>query len=75
MQETKKRAYVESFKKADREKGFDLTKDVLIRIAVLKTGEDQYEMIWSMHHIVVDGWSSGILREEYFNIYEEAAEA
>ncbi|KOR76513.1 condensation domain-containing protein, partial [Paenibacillus solani] len=71
MQETKKCDYVEAFKKADRKKGFDLTKDVLFRIAVLKTGEEQYEMIWSMHHIVLDGWSSGILRAEFFKIYEE----
>ncbi|WP_260989999.1 condensation domain-containing protein, partial [Paenibacillus xylanexedens] len=70
MQEDQKATYLEAFKKADRTKGFDLTKDVLFRVSVLKTGQKQYEMVWSTHHIVLDGWSSGILRSEFLEIYE-----
>lgn len=62
---------MEAFKQADRAQGFDVTNDVLFRIAVLKTDEEQYEMIWSSHHIVLDGWSSSILRNELFIIYEQ----
>ena len=47
---------VEHFKQSDQEQGFDLTKDVLLRIAVLRTEESRYEIIWSQHHILMDGW-------------------
>uniref|UniRef100_UPI0021B6E54C condensation domain-containing protein n=1 Tax=Paenibacillus xylanexedens TaxID=528191 RepID=UPI0021B6E54C len=46
---------VEQFKQSDREQGFDLTKDILLRITVLKTGQSQYEIVWSHHHILMDG--------------------
>ncbi|MFC6652725.1 condensation domain-containing protein [Paenibacillus rhizoplanae] len=36
---------MERFKRADREQGFDLTNDVLLRIAVLRTDESRYEMV------------------------------
>ncbi|WP_019640672.1 non-ribosomal peptide synthetase, partial [Paenibacillus fonticola] len=71
IEESRKQERVEAFKQADRARGFDLTNDVLLRIAVLKTGEEQYEMIWSSHHIILDGWSSSILRNELFTIYEQ----
>ena len=58
---------VERFKQLDREQGFDLTKDVLLRIAVLRTGEKRYEIVWSHHHILMDGWCMGIVLKEFFD--------
>ncbi|MFD1908998.1 condensation domain-containing protein [Paenibacillus rhizoplanae] len=63
--------HVEQFKQSDRERGFDLTKDVLLRIAVLKTGESRYEIIWSNHHILMDGWCMGNVVKEFFYMYAQ----
>ncbi|MHA6534805.1 condensation domain-containing protein, partial [Paenibacillus sp. BAC0078] len=59
------------FKQTDREQGFDLMKDVLLRIAVLKTGESRYEIVWSYHHILMDGWCMSIVLKEFFDMYAQ----
>jgi amino acid adenylation domain-containing protein/thioester reductase-like protein len=64
-----RKAYLEEFKRKDREDGFDLTKDILMRMAILRTGSDLYRIIWSFHHIIMDGWCFGIVLQELFLIY------
>lgn len=54
----------------DKQKGFQLDKDVLMRIAVYKLDEQLYELSWSYHHIVMDGWSSSVIAGEFFELYE-----
>lgn len=61
---------IESVKQDDIAKSFDLTKGSQMRLTVLKTSENQYELIWSHHHIIMDGWCIGILIGEFFAIYE-----
>jgi amino acid adenylation domain-containing protein len=61
---------IESVKQDDIAKSFDLTKGSQMRLTVLKTSENQYELIWSHHHIIMDGWCIGILIAEFFAIYE-----
>jgi amino acid adenylation domain-containing protein/non-ribosomal peptide synthase protein (TIGR01720 family) len=61
--------FIQAFKAQDRRRSFDLSKDVLMRVSVIRTGKNQYEFIWSHHHIVMDGWCNGILINEFFHIY------
>ncbi|QXU43276.1 non-ribosomal peptide synthetase [Pedobacter sp. D749] len=60
---------IEQYKAEDKEKSFNLTNDILIRIAVLQTHADVFEIIWSYHHIIMDGWCIGILSKEFYTIY------
>src|SRR5690606_31385828 len=53
--------FVQQFKKKDKERSFDLTKDILMRVSVLQLEDNEYEFIWSHHHILMDGWCLGIL--------------
>ncbi|MBJ3790339.1 non-ribosomal peptide synthetase, partial [Bacillus sp. OA1] len=53
----------------DREKGFDFSKDVLIRLELIQTDDKAYTIIWSNHHILFDGWGRGIILGELFHIY------
>ncbi len=62
-------SYIEDFAKKDRVKGFDLSEDILMRIAVIKTGAEEYEVIWCFHHIIMDGWCLGIIMEDFFKAY------
>lgn len=55
----------------DKEKKFDLSKDSLLRITLVKLGTDLYKMIFSYHHIVIDGWSLTILISKLFQYYNE----
>jgi amino acid adenylation domain-containing protein len=49
---------------------FDLGQGPLIRASVLKLGERNYLLLLSMHHIIFDGWSIGILFRELATLYE-----
>ncbi|MER0465971.1 amino acid adenylation domain-containing protein [Bacillus cabrialesii subsp. cabrialesii] len=62
--------YIECFKEKDKQKGFDLQKDMLIRISLFKTAEEEHVCIWSHHHILMDGWCLGIVLQEFMLIYQ-----
>ncbi len=57
-------------KARDREEKFDLWQ-VPFRIKLCKVEKDRYEIIISNHHILYDGWSNGIILEEFSNAYFE----
>ena len=50
---------------------FDLTQAPLLRVSLLRLGEQEHVALVSMHHIVSDGWSMGVLVEEIASLYEE----
>jgi len=43
---------------------FDLTQGPLIRATVLKLGPEDHAFLLTLHHIITDGWSMGILFRE-----------
>lgn len=61
------------YKTLDRKKGFDCTKDALLRVAVLQLDDRRFELIWSYHHAVIDGWSTAMLMKEYLAVYNSLA--
>ncbi|MBF0558173.1 MAG: amino acid adenylation domain-containing protein, partial [Nitrospirae bacterium] len=62
--------YIERQKRMVFENGFDLSKDVLMQVTVLKVGDASFKLIWSYHHIVMDGWCLGIVLKELFESYK-----
>ncbi|HEY6926160.1 MAG TPA: amino acid adenylation domain-containing protein, partial [Steroidobacteraceae bacterium] len=48
---------------------FDLTTGPLIRGRLLQLAEDEHVLLVTMHHIVSDGWSIGILLQELSRLY------
>ncbi|MGH9668275.1 MAG: condensation domain-containing protein, partial [Bryobacteraceae bacterium] len=52
---------------------FDLSTGPLIRVRLLQLDEDDYVLTLTLHHIVCDGWSIGILLSEIENIYRAYA--
>lgn len=52
---------------------FDLQKDLLVRISVFKLNNKKYHFVFSFHHIILDGWSMGIVLNDLFTIYSALA--
>lgn len=52
------------FLEDDRRRGFDFAKAPLMRITVIRYGNDRYEMVWTHHHILLDGWSVSLILKE-----------
>ncbi|HEV8491405.1 MAG TPA: amino acid adenylation domain-containing protein, partial [Candidatus Angelobacter sp.] len=48
---------------------FDLVAGPLIRGRLVRQGEDQYALLITMHHIISDGWSMGVLLNELSILY------
>jgi amino acid adenylation domain-containing protein len=65
-----RRERLNHIKKKDREERFDLRR-VPFRVALCKLGEDNHVMVISYHHILFDGWSTGIILKEFFRAYGE----
>ncbi|MBD2665598.1 amino acid adenylation domain protein [Richelia sinica FACHB-800] len=53
----------------EAQKPFDLEKDALLRATVLQLSSTEYVVLLTMHHIVSDGWSIGILIKELTALY------
>jgi hypothetical protein len=49
---------------------FDLEKPPLIRVKVVRLGEQRHVLLVTMHHIVTDQWSMGVFRQELAALYE-----
>ncbi|MGA4254993.1 amino acid adenylation domain-containing protein, partial [Ralstonia nicotianae] len=49
---------------------FDLAHGPLIRGCLVKLGEQEHVLLITMHHIVSDGWSQGVLARELGALYE-----
>jgi amino acid adenylation domain-containing protein len=49
---------------------FDLSSDMPIRAVLLKIADDDYALVVNIHHIVMDGWSKGIMLQEMMDLYE-----
>lgn len=61
--------YITHFRQEDRQKGFDLSRDLLIRVTIFQTEPNDYQMIWSVHHIILDAWCFGIIYKELLTVY------
>jgi len=51
------------------ERGFDLGRAPLMRVAVMELGEGRQRVVWSMHHVLLDGWSTAMVLEELSEVY------
>nr|WP_267255904.1 amino acid adenylation domain-containing protein [Nostoc sphaeroides] len=51
-------------------KPFSLDKDPLVRVTLVRLTEADYLLLFTMHHIISDGWSTGILIKELIRLYE-----
>lgn len=49
---------------------FDLSQDPLLRLYIFKRGEQYFEILVILHHIIGDAWSMGIINRELSEIYQ-----
>ncbi len=54
----------------EAQRPFDLQSGPLLRTGLLRLGEKEHVLLLTMHHIVSDGWSAGILFRELRALYE-----
>ncbi|MCF5295589.1 non-ribosomal peptide synthetase, partial [Pseudomonas syringae] len=53
----------------EAEEGFDLVNGPLVRGRLVRMADDDHVLLVTMHHIVSDGWSAGVLTRELGLLY------
>jgi amino acid adenylation domain-containing protein/non-ribosomal peptide synthase protein (TIGR01720 family) len=61
---------LEAFLKADRERGFELSRAPLLRLTVIALADGARYVVFSVHHLLLDGWSSDLVYREAAAMYE-----
>lgn len=59
---------------ADSLKRFDLSTGPLVSIALIKLNDKDHVLLFTMHHIIGDAWSSAVLVREIAQFYREFCE-
>jgi amino acid adenylation domain-containing protein len=64
-----KEAEAEKLAQAEAQTPFDLTKSPLLRVTLLKLQPEKHILLVNMHHIISDGWSTGVFIRELSHLY------
>ncbi len=63
-------AAVRALQREEAGKPFDIAVEPGLRARLLVTGTDEHVLILTMHHIVSDGWSLGVMLHEFSALYD-----
>jgi len=63
-----------AFLDADRRQGFRMARPPLMRLVLLRTAEGEHALVWTHHHILMDGWCRPLLLREMFALYAACAQ-
>ncbi|MFY0568156.1 non-ribosomal peptide synthase/polyketide synthase [Archangium lansingense] len=63
-------ARFEQLLRADKQRGIDLRRAPLVRLTAIRMANERLRFLWSHHHLLLDGWSLGLLIVEVFSLYE-----
>jgi amino acid adenylation domain-containing protein len=69
LDESQRESEVEKLATLEARRSFDLTRGPLLRATLLRVAADEHVALLTMHHIVSDGWSIGILVRELATLY------
>ena len=70
LSEIAQEAEIQRLSAEDARRPFDLTQSPLLRMTLGWLGADRYFLFLTMHHIVADFWSLGLLLRELGSLYE-----
>ena len=63
---------IDEYAAAEAVRPFDLARGPLVRATLCRTGPADWSLLLSLHHVVCDGWSMGLLFEELSAAYAAA---
>jgi amino acid adenylation domain-containing protein len=63
-------AHIAAFLEEDRRAGFDLSQAPLMRLTLFRVEEARYKIVWTFHHVYLDGRSFFTALTEAFSFYE-----
>ena len=70
MSEDEQGRRIEELAKEEGGRSFDLARGPLLRMRLARLAQGEHVLFFTMHHIVSDGWSMGVLIREFGQLYE-----
>ena len=70
LAEPERRARLETLVEEERARGFDPAQAPLMRLALVRMGEAEHAMVWTVDHLLSDARSRLLLLQELFACYE-----
>ncbi len=61
MSEAEQRAGIDQLLRDDQDRGFDPERAPLMRVTVVRLGERRRFLVWSHHHLILDGWCRALV--------------
>ncbi len=61
-----------TFLQHDRQRGFELSHAPLLRLAIFRVDAQSYQVVWTFHHLLLDGWSLPVVFADLLAFYEAA---
>ena len=58
---------------AEARRGFDLQSGPLMRVLLVRMGEQEHLLLITLHHIIADGWSANLILRELGSAYRACA--
>ncbi|MFC8010339.1 amino acid adenylation domain-containing protein [Streptomyces cinereoruber] len=65
-----RRAELDRLAEDDRLLRFDMTRPPLMRWVLVRLDDERHRLVWTLHHILVDGWSMPVLVRELLACYQ-----
>ncbi|MDW6003283.1 non-ribosomal peptide synthetase [Vibrio mangrovi] len=59
------------FLQQESRNGFDIGRAPLMRVTLIHFGGEQFRLVWTRHHLVVDGWTSALIAGEAIALYRQ----
>jgi amino acid adenylation domain-containing protein len=57
----------------ERKRGFDLASPPLTRVSLIRLSERRWHVLWTYHHVILDGWSEPLVLRAVFSAYDAIA--
>ncbi|MFD0684690.1 amino acid adenylation domain-containing protein [Actinomadura fibrosa] len=67
--EAEREAEARALAERERARPFDMAKPPLLRFLLIRLADDLHRMVFTNHHILLDGWSTPVLQTELFALY------
>ncbi|WP_281560968.1 non-ribosomal peptide synthetase [Thalassomonas sp. RHCl1] len=65
---------IEQLRGEDKQAGFDICQPPLMRFTLFRLDDETYQILWSHHHALWDGWCTSLLFGEVWTLYQHLIE-
>jgi amino acid adenylation domain-containing protein len=70
LAESERGAEAQRLAEEEARRPFDIARGPLLRVTLISVSEEEHVLLWTMHHIIGDGWSILVLMREIKTLYE-----